>query len=462
MLTGRGRAILAGSARAWRRRADRFRHPAQVITVGFGATVAAGTGLLSLPWATTADEPASLVDALFTATSAVCVTGLATVDTGTHWSPFGQTVILLLIQTGGLGIMTLATMLTLLLSRRLGLRARFLAQAETKSLSLHDVRGLVRRIVLFSLGIEALVAVVLTVRLVAGYGLAPSDALYSGVFHAVSAFNNAGFSIHADGLVRYADDAWICLTVAAAVIVGGLGFPVVFELTRGWRRPSRWSVMTRITVTLTAVLLATGTAVFTAAEWTNTRTLGALDLGDRLLAGFFASAMARTAGFNSVDIGAMRPESLLATDVLMFIGGGSAGTAGGIKVTTFGVLAFMLWSEVRGQAHVNAGRRRIPATNQRQALAIALLSVGAVVTATFTLLAVTTHTLDAVLFETISAFATVGLSTGITADLPTEAQLLLVALMFTGRIGPLTLASALALRDRDQRYELPEERTIVG
>ncbi|WP_233512540.1 TrkH family potassium uptake protein [Micromonospora deserti] len=433
-----------------------------MITIGFAAAVAVGTGLLSLPLATRSGQRAELVDALFTATSAVCVTGLVTVDTGSYWSGFGQAVILLLIQAGGLGIMTLATLFTVLLSRRLGLRARFLAQAETKSLTLTDVRGVVRRIVLFSLVSEAVVAVVLTTRFATAYDAPFGAALYDGVFHAVSAFNNAGFSTNADSLIGHVTDPWINLTVAAAVILGGLGFPVVFELTRYWRRPELWSVMTRITVTLTVTLLALGTIVFTLAEFSNPRTFGPLDGPEKLLAAFFASTMTRTAGFNSVDIGAMRPESLLASDVLMFIGGGSAGTAGGIKVTTFGLLAFVLWSEMRGETQVNVGHRRIPPSNQRQALAIALLSVGAVATATFLLLAVTPHRLDVVLFEVVSAFGTVGLSTGITGSLPPGANLLLVLLMFAGRIGPLTLASALALRDRNRRFELPEERTIVG
>ncbi|MFG3417943.1 TrkH family potassium uptake protein [Micromonospora sp. NPDC049460] len=446
----------------WQRRSSGLRHPAQVIAVGFGVAVAVGTGLLSLPVATRSGERADLVDALFTATSAVCVTGLATVDTGSYWSGFGQAMILLLIQAGGLGIMTLATLFTVLLSRRLGLRARFLAQAETKSLTLTDIRAVVRRIVLFSLVSEAVVAVVLTLRFATAYHMPFGEALYDGVFHAVSAFNNAGFSTNADNLVGYVTDPWISLTIAAAVILGGLGFPVVFELLKCWRRPALWSVLTRITVGLTAVLLVLGTAVLTLTEFSNPRTLGPLAGPEKLLAGFFASAMTRTAGFNSVDIGGMRPESLLASDVLMFIGGGSAGTAGGIKVTTFGLLAFVLWSEMRGEIHVNVGRRRISASNQRQALAIALLGVGAVVTATFLLLAITPYRLDIVLFEVVSAFATVGLSTGITANLPPEADVLLIVLMFAGRVGPLTLASALALRDRNRRFELPEERTIVG
>ncbi|MEV0155986.1 TrkH family potassium uptake protein [Micromonospora sp. NPDC050686] len=447
---------------AWQRRGDRFRHPAQVITAGFAAAVVVGTGLLSLPAATRSGERAELVDALFTATSAVCVTGLITVDTGSYWSGFGQAAILLLIQVGGLGIMTLATLFTVLLSRRLGLRARFLAQAETKSLSLSDVRGVVRRIVVFSLLSEVVAAVLLTIRFATTYRQPIGSALYDGVFHAISAFNNAGFSTRSDSLTGYVADPWITLTVSAAVILGGLGFPVVFELTRSWRRPALWSVTTRITVALTAALLAAGTVMFTIAEYSNPATFGPLDGPQKLLAGFFASAMTRTAGFNSVDIGAMRPESLLASDVLMFIGGGSAGTAGGIKVTTFGLLAFVLWSEMRGETHANVGHRRIPASNQRQALAVVLLSAGAVVVATFILLATTPHRLDAVLFEVVSAFGTVGLSTGITGNLPPQADLLLVVLMFAGRIGPLTLASALALRDRNRRFELPEERTIVG
>jgi trk system potassium uptake protein TrkH len=320
----------------------------------------------------------------------------------------------------------------------------------------------VRNIVLFSLVSEAVVAVVLTARFALGHGEPAGTAVYHGVFHAISAFNNAGFSLNSDSLMRYVADPWVSLTVCVAVIVGGLGFPVVFELLREWRRPGRWSVMTRITVVLTGALLLTGTVLFTTAESRNPETLGALSGPARLLAGFFASVNTRTAGFNTVDIGAMRTESLFASDILMFIGGGSAGTAGGIKVTTFGLLAFVIWAEMRGETRVNVGRRRIPESNQRQALAIALLGIGAVAGTTFALLALTPHSLDRVLFEAVSAFGTVGLSTGITADLPPVADLLLVVLMFMGRIGPLTLASALALRERTRRFELPEERTIVG
>lgn len=441
---------------------DRFPHPGRMIAAAFALTIAAGTALLSLPLATSDGPRASLEDALFTATSAVCVTGLVTVDTGSYWSTFGQVVIMLLIQVGGLGIMTLATLLALVLSKRLGLRASLIAQAETKSLSRADIRRVVRNVVLFSLGFEAVCAAVLTTRFAWRYDESFGDALYSGVFHAVSAFNNAGFGLHPDNLVRYVADPWVCVTVAVAVIVGGLGFPVVFELTRSWRRPRSWSVLTRLTVIVTAVLLVAGTGGMLAAESSNPETLGPLSGPQKLLAAFFAGVMPRTAGFNSIDIAALRPETLFFTDILMFIGGGSASTAGGIKVTTFGLLAYVLWSEMRGDPDVEVGRRRVPTANQRQALAVALLGVGLVVASTLAMLGMTEHSLDVVLLEVISAFATVGLSTGITPGLSTAAHLLLVALMFVGRIGPLTLASGLALRERSHRHQLPEERTIVG
>jgi trk system potassium uptake protein TrkH len=336
------------------------------------------------------------------------------------------------------------------------------AQAETKSTTTGDLRRVLRSIVLFSVVSEAVVAAVLTVRFTVTYDEPIGRALYNGVFHAVSAFNNAGFSLHDDNLVRYVSDPVVCLAVASAVIVGGLGFPVVFELARCWRRPGQWSVLTRITVGLTVPLLAIGTVLFTGVEARNRETFGPLSGVGKMLAGFFHAAMTRSGGFNSVPTGEMRPESLLATDVLMFIGGGSAGTAGGIKVTTFGLLAFVLWSEMRGEPQVNVGRRRIPETNQRQALAIALLGIGAVTVSTFALLSLTGYSLDRVLFEAVSAFGINGMSTGITGELPTPATLLLVALMFVGRIGPLTVATALALRERTRRFELPEERTIVG
>ena len=435
--------------------------PSLLVAVGFALAIAVGTALLLLPVATAAGST-DFVTALFTATSAVCVTGLVVVDTGTHWSLFGQLVVLGLIQVGGLGIMTLASLLGRLVFHRFSLRMRLTAQAETGSGELGGVRGLVSRIVLLSAVAEVVVTAVLWPRFALSYGIPWDRAGYVAAFHAVSAFNNAGFSLYSDSLVRFAGDPLVCLPIAVAFITGGIGYPVLIELRRRVRRPRRLSVHTRIALGATALLIVGATVVVTAAEWTNPATLGPMSPPDKLLAGFFQAVSPRTAGFNTVDVGSMHPGTWLFLDVLMFIGGSSAGTAGGIKVTTFALLAFVLLAEIRAEPTVHVLDRQLPLGVQRQALTVVLLSVGSVMATTGILLALTPFSLDRVLFECVSAFATVGLSTGITTALPPSSLVLLAALMFLGRLGPVTLASALALRVRTRRYELPEERPIVG
>jgi trk system potassium uptake protein TrkH len=446
-----------------RPRGDRARagNPAQVIVGAFAVGIAIGTGLLLLPVSSADGRGASLLDSVFTATSAVCVTGLVTVDTGTSWSAAGHVVILGLMQVGGLSIMTVASLLVVLVSRRLGLRARLAAQAQSGNLDLSDVRRVLRNVVLFSLAGETLTAVALALRLATAYGVPPGTAVWEGVFHAVSAFNNGGFVLWSEGMTGFAGDPWMLLPVALAVIAGGLGFPVIFELARSWR-PRSWSVTTRITIVTSVSLLVVGTVLLLVLEYGNPATLGPMGVAGKVLVGFFSAVMPRSGGFSAVEIGAMTPESWLATDVLMFIGGGSASTAGGIKVTTFGLLAAVLWAEMSGERDVDVGRRRIPIANQRQALAVALLGVGLAVASTFVVLGLSDEDLDRVLFEVLSALGTVGLSTGITAELPAAGQVVLVVLMFVGRLGPLALASALALRERPRHYERPEERTIIG
>jgi potassium uptake TrkH family protein len=438
-----------------------FRHPAQAVAAAFAAAVAVGTLLLTLPVARSGPESAPATTALFTSTSSVCVTGLVLVDTPTYWSGFGQGVILALIQVGGFGIMTLASLLGLLISRRMGLRSRITAAAETKSIGLGDVRQVLWGVLRVTLFFELTTALLLTGRWMVGYGEPLDRAAYLGVFHAVSSFNNAGFALFSDSLIGYAGDPWICLPIAGAVIAGSLGFPVLMELRR--HLPAkRWSLHTKLTVAMSGALLVVGTLFMTLGEWANPETLGPLDTRGKLLAGFFHAVMPRTAGFNAWDYAEVNEGTLLVTIVLMFIGGGSAGTAGGIKVTTFVVLLFAIIAEVRGESSVNAFDRRIDARTQRQALTVALLGVAAVIGATVLLEYLSDAPLDALLFETTSAFATVGLSTGITASMPVPAQLVLVVLMFLGRLGPITLVSALALRERQRRYQLPEGRPIIG
>jgi trk system potassium uptake protein TrkH len=436
--------------------------PAQLIAGAFGTAIAVGTALLSLSAATQSGERAPLVDALFTSTSAVCVTGLVTVDTETYWSTFGKAVILGLIQVGGLGIMTVATLVAVVLFRRTSLATRMALQAETKAVSAEDLRRIVRRIVVFSLVSEAVLAAILTVRFLTRYDQSAGEAVWSGVFHAVSAFNNAGFSLYSNNLMDFLTDAWVLLPISAAVIVGGLGFPVVFELLRSWRQVDRWSALTRVTVAMTATLLALGTVAMLVAEADNPETWGDLPPGQQLVASFFSATMPRTAGFNAVDIADMRPETLVLTDFLMFIGGGSAGTAGGIKVTTVGLLLFAVVAELRGRTDVEIGRRRISSQSQRQALAVAVISAGTVAASILLLMALTPFRFEEVAFEVVSAFGTVGLSTGITYEMPTSGKILLTLLMFAGRIGPLTFALALAARYRSSLHRRPEEKMSIG
>jgi potassium uptake TrkH family protein len=443
--------------------AAQLRRPGIVVVLGFAGAITMVTLLLMLPVAHEPDVTTTARQALFTATSAVCVTGLTVVDTPGHWSTFGEVVIAAAVQFGGLGFMTSAVLLGLAAARRLGLRTRVLAAAETRSVGLGDVRRVVRGVALASVVTEAAVALVLAAGFWAGYDRSLGRALYEGVFHAVTAYNNAGFALYSDNLVGFATDPWICLPLAAAVVVGGIGFPVLFELRRELRTPRLWSVHTKITLLGYALLTAGGTAALMAFEWQNPRTLGPLDAARKLLVGLTQGGVQpRTAGFNSIDYGQANEASLLVTDALMFIGGGAGGTAGGIKVTTFLVLFFAIAAEVRGDPDVNAFNREVPTAVVRQALSVALLGVALVGVATLTLLAISDLDLDRVLFEVISAFATVGLSTGITASLPAAGQYLLIALMFVGRLGPVTLATALAVRERRKLYRLPQERPVVG
>lgn len=436
--------------------------PAQQVVAVFLLVAAIGTTLLLLPITDGTERPITLLEASFTAVSALCVTGLTVVDTGSAWNGLGQVTILVLVQIGGLGVMLVASFIGLSLGRRLSLRGQNLAGAENRTLSSADVRRLSRGIILTSLTIEAIVAVILTARFITGYGMSFGDALWNGVFHAVSAFNNAGFSLFRDNMIGFATDPWINLALCGAIILGGLGYPVLFQLRREFRKPMHWTMNTRLVLFMTALLLAIGFAAFIVFEWTNSQTLGGYGLWDRIQVSFFQSVQARTAGFNSVDFGAVHDETLLTFDILMFIGGGPAGTAGGIKVTTFAVLLFILIAEFRGEGAVNIFGKRLSRSVHREAITIALVASAAVVASTLFLLVNSHLDLDVLLFEAISAFGTVGLSTGITADLPPASQVMLMILMFLGRLGPLTLGTALVLRRRRLLYELPKERPAIG
>ena len=445
-------------------------HPTQIVVFAFGAASIAGTLLLLLPFATAPGNSTSVVAAFFTAVSAVCITGLTVVDTATHWSGFGQLVIMVLIQLGGLGIVSFATLLGLLISGRISLRDRINTLSEAKIVGADSLPKLLSRILIVYFGFELVLATYLSLRLHFSYGEGVFQSIWHGTFHAISAFNNGGFSLYTDSMTGFNQDMFFIAPVMLAVVVGGLGFPVLIELhERIWRlrlqpggKAKRFSLHTRLTLWMTVSLIVLGALFIGAIEWNNPGTLGGLNTWDKLVNTFFTSIMPRSGGFNSLDISAMDPASWLGIDLLMFIGGGSASTAGGIKVTTIAVLIFIIYTEIRGETAVNVGNRRLPRSIQRQALTLVALSATAILLTTLLFAATTDFSLDEILFDVISAAATVGLSTGITADLPAFHQMWLAFLMFVGRIGPVVVASALALRVTKRHYELPKERPLIG
>lgn len=437
-------------------------HPARAVALAFLFAIIIGTLLLMLPAASAGGKSAPLIAAFFTSVSAVCVTGLVTVDTGTYWSTFGQATIMVLFQLGGFGMMTAATLLGLMVNRSPRLRARLMTQTETRTLGLGDIASVARLVLGVTVLSQSAVAAVLILRLHFGHGLDWLEAGWSGLFHSVSAFNNAGFSIHADGLMRYAGDALILVPIMLAIVVGGIGFPVLHDLRSRLHDPRHWSLHTKLTLIGTLALLLIGFFAVLLFEWDNARTIGPFSIAEKVLNSMFISVSARTAGFNAVDIGALTHETWALHYFLMFIGGGSAGTAGGVKVGTVAVLFLLVLAETRGHSDTEAFGRRVGASAQRQAITVLALGSIAVVLGTLFLLRVTNFPTDQIIFEVISAFGTVGLSTGITAQLPASGQLMLALLMFIGRVGTITLATSLVLGERRMPYRYPEEHPIVG
>ncbi len=436
-------------------------NPAQLVLAAFVTLILIGTALLSLPFAVDSGvEHQGFLDSLFWSTSATTVTGLGTVDIAT-FSLFGELVLLGLIQLGGFGIMTIGSVLALVASRRVGLRQRMLAQAEIGAVDIGELRHLISAIAKITLLVESSIAVILFIHLATTGDTSVGRAAYSAVFHGVSAFNNAGISLYSDSLTQFVDDPLVVFPITAAFVIGGLGFPILVEFGRRVR-PNKWSLHTRIALGATALLLVIGPLSVLVIEWTNPLTLGPMGIWDKLQAAWFQGVTPRTAGFNTIDIGAQREPTLNIMTALMFIGAGPASTSGGIKVTTFAVLGFAMWSEVRGDADINVFHRRLPQSLVRQAMTIAFLSISAVFATAVALTAMSEFHLTDTLFESASAFGTVGLSTGITGALPAAGQFLLILMMLAGRVGPVTFVMALALRQRQRAYRYPEERPIIG
>jgi trk system potassium uptake protein TrkH len=444
--------------------------PAQTVVIAFGSVAIIGTLLLLIPASTVDGQRTDFVTALFTAVSAVSITGLTVVDTATHWTFFGHLVILLLIQLGGLGIVAFASLVGLLISGRLSLRDRLNTLGEARVSGFNNVPNLLKTILLIYIGFEIVMSIYLTAVFYFGHDKEFLQALWYGVFHAISAFNNGGFSLFEGSFTNYANDFFVIAPVGIAVIVGGLGFPVLIELherlskwfyNRG-ERQRKLSLHSRITLITTGILLGVGSVFIAIIEWSNPKTLGELNLFERVFNSVFASAMTRSGGLNSVEVSEMEPATWLGMNFMMFIGGGSGSTAGGIKVTTIAILFFIIWTEIRGETAVNVADRRLPRSIQRQALTLISLSTFTILLSTIVIVSATGMQTDRVLFDVVSATATVGLSSGAVQEFPAWAQLWVTVLMFVGRLGPVVVASALALRVTQRHYELPKERPLIG
>ena len=439
-----------------------WRKPARVFLLAFVTVDLVGTALLMTPAATTDTEGLTFFEAFFTSTSALSVCGLNVIDIGGDLNAFGHGIVLVLMQIGGLGIMTLASLLGTAVIHRFGLRMQLHVQTETRSLWVGDVRELVSRVAVVFLVLQGSTFALITPRMWLGYDMPLGEALYSGLFHSVSAFTNAGLSLYDDSMMRFSGDPFILLPLAFAIILGGIGLPVLLELRRRLRTPRVWSLHTKLTVTTTSTLFVAGALLVTVMEWDNPATLGELEWWARVTDGFFHGVVPRSGGLNAIDTGRMEDATLLVTIMLMFVGNGSAGTAGGIKVATLAVIFLVVLAEVRAQDKVHVFGRRLPHEVIRQSLSLVFLSATAVALTTVLLLRTTPFGFMPVLFEVVSAFGVVGLSTGITPDLAPWAQCLLAVLMVAGRIGPVTFVTALAFRDRLRRYDLAMERPIIG
>ncbi|MGA0568432.1 TrkH family potassium uptake protein [Rathayibacter sp. KR2-224] len=443
----------------------------------FALLIVLFTLLFTLPISTAGPSATPLADAFFTAVSVVCVTGLSTVDMATHWSGFGHVVIYFGVQIGGIGVLTLASILGMVISRKLGLRAKLIAASDSNPLRAHagpvaegqaiglgEIGNLLRTVALSAVLIEFVVAFALFPRMLV-HGFSLYDSALNSLYYSAMAFTNTGFTPNESGLTPFAGDYFFLTALMLGVIAGAIGFPVIFAIAQNLRPKVRrrlWTLHVRLTLVTFGLLLLAGWLLYFVLEAGNPNTLAPRGAGDAVFQSLFMSVMARSGGFSVVNIDQLHHSSLLVTDMLMFVGGGSASTAGGIKVTTLAVLFLAALAEARGVDSMEAFRRRIPTDVLRVAVSVVLWGATIVAVATVTVLAITKDSLDHVLFDVISAFATCGLSTGLTQDAPTPAVYVLAFTMFLGRVGTVTLAAALAQSQRGQYYQHPEERPIVG
>ncbi|MCD1259768.1 TrkH family potassium uptake protein [Paenibacillus athensensis] len=439
--------------------------PPQILVLGFAGIILCGTLLLMLPIATTGSGTLPFIDALFTATSATCVTGLVVVDTGTSFTTFGQVVIILLIQLGGLGFMTMSTLIAFVLRKKITLKERLILQEALNQGSMEGIVRLIRKVLLYSLGIEAIGAVLFTARL--SFDLDFPKALYYGVWHSISMFNNAGFDLFGpitgpfSSFTSYANDFVMNVTAMSLVVCGGIGFIVISDLLE-FKRTRKLSLHSKVVLSMTAFLIVFGAIVIFVFEYTNTKTLGPLHLGGKVLASFFQSIAPRTAGPNTVDIGSLRQASQFFIIVLMFIGASPGSTGGGIKTTTFTILIGAMIAMIRGKEDIVIFRFRLAQNRILKAITLVMIALFLVIFVSMLLSTTEDAQFLKILFEVTSAFGTVGLSMGLTPALTVFGKIMISVMMFAGRLGPITLAYALQPKPEKELYRYPEGKITIG
>ncbi len=434
-------------------------NPPRFLVAGFGILIILGALLLSLPIATKNGEGIGFINALFTSASAVCVTGLTVVNTAEYWSLFGQIVILVLIQIGGLGFMTSATIMALLMGRKISLRERLIIKEQLNQNALSGMVRLTRYVILSTFIIEGIGAIFLSTSFIPRYGL--KKGVWFSIFHAISAFCNAGFDIIGDSMMSFVGDFTVNMTICLLIIIGGLGFSVLIDISNK-KNFKRLNLHSKLVLSITSMLIVVGMIIIFIVEWNNPDTLKNFSIGEKLLASFFQAVIPRTAGFNSIDISKIYDTTAFIMIILMFIGGSSGSTAGGIKTTTFGAALLTTLAVIKGDKDVVVFKRRINQEIINRSLAI--ISIGLILILTVSIILTITEEssfLD-ILFETTSAFGTVGLTRGITPNLSNIGKIVITLTMYAGRVGPLTMAFAFAERQKQSLYRYSEENITVG
>lgn len=434
-------------------------NPPLFLTIGFGILILTGGAILNLPFMTKSGESVGFINALFTAGSASCVTGLVVVNTGLYWNFWGQLVIITLIQIGGLGIMTLATLFPIVMRRRIGLASRQIIKEQLNVETMTGMVRLLKYVIAFTFTVEGLAAIAMSTRFIPAYGL--KDGIWASIFHSISAFCNAGFDITGDSIVPFQNDFVINFTIMALIVIGGLGFMVTQEILK-LRHHRDLSVHAKIVLIVSAILIVGGAAVFFLLEYNNPDTLKGEGLYTQVLESFFQSVVTRTAGFYSVDILKIRDTSAFLMIILMFIGGSPGSTAGGLKTTTFGILFLSMISVIRGEEETIIFNKHINNKTVVKALALVMISLMIVIGMSFLLTITEPFNFLDILFEVVSAYATVGLTRGITPGLSDFAKLMITFTMYMGRVGPLTMAFAIGKKADVTKLRYPEANISVG